>query len=92
MVQIILPSCYHIRDSLLLQALFQQAGLVIGAVEDGDIGKASGSIQQAGGLAVGIQHVDSAHHAVDFFGNEDGLRQAGLCCHQTHRTAVGTGG
>ena len=65
---------------------------MIGAVEDGNVGKAPGSIPQAGSVAVGVQHVDAADHAVDFLGNEDGLRQTGFRCHQTHRLAMGTGG
>ena len=58
-----------IRDS-------QKPGLPVGAVEHGNIGKASDRPTHV--RAVGLQHIHAAHHAADLLGDEDALRHPAL--------------
>ena len=76
LLQKVVPSGHGIGDAFLAQALLEHLRLPVRAVQQGDVRKAPCLIRHTvPGQGMGVQHIDTAGHAVDFLGYKKSLAE-----------------
>ena len=87
--QKIISASHHIGNPLLPQTALQHVPLPMCAIQNRHIGKTPDVILFCLIiLGVGVQHVDTAYHSIDFLRNKDGLRQVALRHQNSNRRAT----